>query len=344
MKFEFVRNLNGGETLAKEIVSNDGTVLLKAGTKLTKYYINRLKDDLIYYIFIEDGSPNNVHIDTKIIKMKNDILYEMPFVFNNISSGDKHLFNVTLRKINDLIDYIIDQNSLNTNLYEISQYDNYTYIHSIDTGIMATYLGKSFNLSKRDLRRLGISATLHDIGKTKISENLLNKKDALTEMEIEEIRKHPIYSYEILKNAGVTDEKILLGVLQHHERMNGYGYPLGIKGNEISLFGKIIAICDVFTAISSNRTYRNRFNPNEAYEYIMGGVDTLFDSEIVDNFTKTFSIYPIGSHVKLSNGTDGYVIKQNINFPDRPVIKICNSDHEIDLLSTTNLVIKSILQ
>lgn len=352
MKFEFVRNLKGGEILAKEIMASDGTVLLKPGVEITKLYINKLKENFVYYIFIEDDSQINVQVDSKIIELKNEVLSEMPFIFNNLLSCTKDNFNVTLRKIDDLIEYIIDEDSLNTNLYEISQYDNYTYIHSIDTGIMATHLGKSFNMSKNDLKRLGTSAMLHDIGKTKINESILNKTGKLTPGEFEEINKHTIYGYEILKNAGIRDDNILSGVFQHHERIDGSGYPLGTKGDKISFFAKIIAVCDVFTAISSNRTYRHRFNPNEAYEYILSGINTLFDEQVVENFIKTFSIYPLGCRVILSNGMEGYVIKQNDNFPDRPIVRVTyhdneknhNSIYEIDLLKSTSLVIQSVVQ
>jgi HD-GYP domain-containing protein (c-di-GMP phosphodiesterase class II) len=144
---------------------------------------------------------------------------------------------------------------------------------------------------------------------------------------------------------------VLEGILEHHERVNGKGYPLGINGDNINKFSKIISVCDVFTAMSSNRCHRDRFNPNEAYEYILCNAGTMFDEEVVTKFKQSFYIYPLGIRVKLSNGLEGYVVRQNESFPDRAIVRVSYENdlggksfyYDIDLLNTFNITIASVV-
>ncbi|NMM61989.1 HD-GYP domain-containing protein [Clostridium sp. P21] len=351
MRFELVRNLKGDEILGKTLFDGYGKVLLPSGTKLNTPYINRIKQSGFYYIYIEDKELDDIKEDKKIDQLKQSTIERLPNVFTNIMQGNKDTVEESFKIVEDLAGYIATEGDVNTNLYEISKYDNYTYIHCVDTAIMSIFLGRSLDLKIEDLTELGISAMLHDIGKIKISNEIINKKEPLTKQEFEEIKKHPVYGYRMLKEAGVDNKNILSAVVEHHERVNGKGYPLGISGDKVSDYAKIISVCDVFTALSANRSYRERYNPNEAYEYIISNGDIMFDTKIVEKFKENFFIYPLGCCVKLSNGIEGYVVKQNKYFPDRPVIRV-NYDHitkekinsyEIDLLTTFNTIIESLV-
>ena len=185
-------------------------------------------------------------------------------------------------------------------------------------------------------------------------ETYINKKKVphkLTEEEFLEIKNHPIYGKEILvKNMYISDV-VIDAVEQHHEKIDGSGYPYGLKGNQISKFGKVVCICDVYDAVSNDRSYRKKFSPNEAYELILGGSGSMFDEKIVMKFKETFAIYPLGSCVRLSNEVEGYVVRQNKGFPDRPVIRVLYDSetrepvqfYEIDLLEHLDIVIESIV-
>lgn len=350
MRFELVRNLKGDEVLAKDLFDGYGRVLLPVGTVLSVPYINRIRQSGYCYIYINDEELDDIKYDNNIDVLKQKTIRRLPNIFQNIIDGNGDSLKESLKTIDDLTDYIIEQSDINTNLYEISKYDDYTYIHCIDTGIMSIILGRALNWNKSDLKELGISAILHDIGKIEVSEKLINKKGPLTKEEFEEVKKHTVYGYRILKNTDIVSRNILEGVLQHHERVDGKGYPLGIKGDKINKFAKIISLCDVFTAISANRSYRKGFDPNEAYEYILSNANRMFDKEVIDNFRKNFYIYPLGVRVRLSNKVEGYIIKQNKSFPDRPVIRVNNNDrsnkknsYDIDLLNTLNLTIESVV-
>ena len=133
--------------------------------------------------------------------------------------------------------------------------NEYTYRHNICVGVIATYIGKWLGLSEEELSKLTLAATLHDIGKTMISGSILNKPGKLTELEYEEMKHHTIYGYRLIKKIPGLHPSIALTALQHHEREDGQGYPLGINGYHIHSFSKIVAIADIFHAMSSHRVY-----------------------------------------------------------------------------------------
>ena len=352
MRLEFINRLAGNETLGKNILGNDGTILLRAGVKLNSSYINRLKQLGVYYIYVEDDRLDDVQVeDEKLSELKQVAMNKISSIMNNIHSCNKRGVKESLCVVEDLVHYIIDNGDVNKSLYDIKTYDNYTYIHSIDTCIMATFLGISQGLKEEQLKDLGTGGILHDIGKTKVPFSIINKKGPLTNEEFAEIKKHPIYGKEILeKNINISDP-IVKAVAQHHERVDGRGYPYNLEGNQISKLAKIICVCDVYDAVSNDRVYRKKFSPNEAYELILAGSGAAFDDKVVINFRNTFSVYPLGCCLKLSNGVEGYVIKQNPNFPDRPVLRVFYdsetkkpiSFYEINLLDNPNIAVVGIV-
>lgn len=350
MRLSLVRSLKDNEILAKNVLSYDGKILLKRGTKITREYISMLIQRSVFFVYVEDELLDDIFEDTHLSNLKELTLQNIPSIFNDVITCNISGVKESMNTINNLIDYIIKQGCVNTNLYEIKNYDNYTYIHCVDTCIMATFLGTNMDYNKTQLRLLGLAAFFHDIGKTKIPSSIINKKDKLTNKEFEQIKLHPFYGKEILSKLDHMPSSVIDGVAQHHEKFDGTGYPFGLKGTEISEFARIISICDVFTAVSANRSYRSRFNPNNAYELILSSSNTHFDKKIVKMFRNTFSVYPLGCCVKLSNGLEGFVVKQNQYFPDRPILRITYdknknkiTPYEINLLSNTNITIISVV-
>lgn len=347
MELVLTRHLADGNILAKDVYDEYGRVLLKTGTKLNIKQINLLKSTGIYFVTIIKDDKNIIKSDTKLNLIKQSMVEIIPDLFKAIQNNNKDIVEKEFAIVGKMVEYIIDKKNLNTSLFDIKEYDDYTYTHCVNTSIMATFIGMEMNLSEKDLKSLATSAILHDIGKMKISIDILNKKGKLDSNELIEMNKHPIYGYDLLKNNGIKDPIVLKGLLQHHERINGTGYPLRLRGEQISIFAKIISVCDVFTALSANRSYRKRFNPNDAYEYILAGRNEQFDSNVVDVFKKTFAIYPIGYGIRLSNGMEGVVKNQNPGFPDRPVVrvryngnlKVEVSTYDLDLLKNIDIII-----
>lgn len=161
-----------------------------------------------------------------------------------------------------------------------------------------------------------------DIGKVFVSQEILNKPDKLTEEEYEHMKSHSLMGYEYLKKRLDIPVVSYIGALQHHERYDGTGYPHGVEGTKISLFGKIIAVADVYDALVSDRPYRKPLLPSEAMEYIMGGSGTMFDTQIVNVFIQRVSPYPVGTSVLLSDGYVGIVVENYSDCCLRPKIKV----------------------
>lgn len=351
MRLEFIDRLKEDEILGKSILTSEGHVLLRVGVKLTSNYINKLKDIGVFYVYVEDERLDDVHVeDERLSELKQLTIKSMSNVMKSVHNCNGKQLKESLATVKEMIDYIIDVGDVNKSLYDIKTFDNYTYVHSLDTCIMATFLGMNSRLNEWDLKELGVGAILHDVGKMEIPIKILNKEGKLTDEEYDEIKKHTIYGGEILKKNVSIPSSIIKIVEQHHERIDGRGYPHGLSGKQISKFAKIVCICDVYDAVSNDRCYRKKFSPNDAYELILAGSGISFDEETVRNFRNTFSIYPLGCCVRLSNGEEGYVINQNKGFPDRPIVRVLYdiktrnpiSFYELDLLKYPNIVIESI--
>lgn len=352
MRLEFIDRVRENDVLGKNILTNDGKILLRAGVQLSTRYMEKLKELGVFFVYVEDNRLEDVLVeDHRLMELKQVTMKNMSTIIRNVHSCNNKDVKDSLTIIEDLVDYIIDMGDVNKSLYDIQTYDNYTFVHSLDTCIMASFLGLSHGFNEKELKDLAIGAILHDIGKTKISNKIINKSGPLTDEEFKEIKKHPIYGEEILsKNVRIPDNAIK-AVLQHHERIDGRGYPYNLIDKEISKFGKVVCVCDVYDAVSNDRVYRKKFRPNEAYELILAGSGTAFDSNVVQSFRATFSVYPLGCCVRLSNSVEGYVIRQNRNFPDRPIIRVLYDSetkapipfYELDLLEHSNVVIQAIV-
>ncbi|MGK0465912.1 HD-GYP domain-containing protein [Clostridium sp.] len=352
MRLEFINRVKNNEILGRNIFTDDGSVLLRTGVKLTEQYIERLKDLGVFYVYVEDSRLDDISIeDEKLSDLKATTMKNMCTIMKNVTLGDVKGTKDSLKVVEQLVNYIIELGDVNKSLYDIQTYDNYTYLHCIDTGIMSIFLGISMNLKESELKQLSIAAILHDIGKTKINNDIITKPGKLTVNEFEEIKKHPIYGKNMLEKNFFISSEVLKAVEQHHERVDGCGYPYGLAKHQISKFAKIICVCDVYDAISNDRSYREKFNPIDAYELILAGCGNAFDEEVVKNFKHTFSVFPLGVCLRLSNGVEGYVIKQNKNFPDRPVVRVLYEGktripikfYEIDLLQFRNVVVQAII-
>jgi len=233
------------------------------------------------------------------------------------------------------------------NLIAVKSYDDYTYAHNINVATLSLMMGHAMGLSRDDLHSLGIGALLHDIGKLKIALSILNKEGSLTEVEFDTIRKHPQIGYDMLLQSREINRKSLLIILQHHEKFGGKGYPGNLSGNDISLLARIVAIADVYDALTTARPFRQAISPYLSTKILLSNSENQFDPALLAVFLKRMSIYPPGSSVKLNNGAIAAVIRPNPGAMLRPVVKLLTdpqgrpifSDEEIDLLVQQNLFI-----
>lgn len=170
--------------------------------------------------------------------------------------------------------------SLEENSLKCLHKDEYTYEHNLRVKEYCLMMGTKLNLDSDDIDNLGVAAEYHDIGKIEINDNVLLKKDILTNEEFENIKKHTQYGYELMKM--LVNEQIALGIKHHHERLDGSGYPDGLKNDEINIYAKIIAIADSYDAMTTDRPYHSGMNTNEAYNEIYKNRGKLFEEEYIE--------------------------------------------------------------
>lgn len=341
MRLVSIERVKPGDELGQSIIGIDGCLMLREGVTLTENYINKLIGIGIIYIYIKDSNLEDIKPeDPEFIEFKSEAVKSLSRVFSKLQYSDTISIKNTLSIITEMIEYLIDNKEIDSSyLLELKTFDNYTYIHSLNTCVLSLFFGVQMSYSRSMLVDLGMGALLHDIGKTRIPIGILNKNGRLTDEEFSIIKKHPELGYNMVQNVKEINERSRAIILEHHEKIDGKGYPFGLTGDRIHKFSKITCISDVYDAIVSDRVYRKGIAANEAYEFVLGGVGSFFDFDLVNVFRDKFSIYPLGVCIKLSNGLDGFVVGHNQGFPDRPIVRILYDEMGIKINPTDiNLV------
>ncbi|MGE5628868.1 MAG: HD-GYP domain-containing protein [Solirubrobacterales bacterium] len=209
------------------------------------------------------------------------------------------------------------------------------YRHCVNVAALSAILGSWAGLSKKELNLLTYAAVLHDFGKTKIDKEILDKPGPLTDQEFSVVKKHSIIGYDFIKNVKFLDKAVSYGVLMHHEKADGSGYPLGLTSNKIHKFAKIIAIADIFDAVNSDRNYKKSKKPFEALKLIQRESLIKLDYELCSTFLNRVINYYLGENVLLNNGITCKIIQININNIEKPLLyegnTFINLNHQRDL-------------
>jgi len=231
---------------------------------------------------------------------------------------------ISTEDVGPLVDEISE--SINRNpaaiicITRIKNKDDYTYLHSVAVCALMIALGKQLNYTG-DMHALGMAGLLHDVGKMFIPEDILNKPGKLTDEEFETVKNHPLKGWEALKESGEKNEIALDVCLHHHERVDGKGYPEKLSGDKLSLVARMGAVCDVYDAITSDRSYKKGWEPAEALKKMAEWQNGHFDETVFKAFVKTIGIYPTGTLVKLKSGRLGIVTEQSSKTLLTPKIK-----------------------
>lgn len=266
-------------------------------------------------------------------------LTDLNDIFDGGSEGIKELSIASVERVDSIADNIISDITGNSDflanqMIALQNYDDYTYKHCLRVAMLAAGVCAEIGLSDAETKEVVVAGLLHDIGKSNIDHDIIIKPGKLTETEFEEIKRHPLIGYNILKVGGHFSANVLAGVLFHQEKYDGSGYPTGISGTKIPLVARILSVCDVFDALTSNRPYRKPWSVAETEEYILGGSGTHFDLEVTKAFLRAYNPYPVGTLVSLSDGRHGSVVKNN-EIVLRPVVRIMGGTggEEIDLMN-----------
>ncbi|MCY9661229.1 HD-GYP domain-containing protein [Paenibacillus chondroitinus] len=354
-----INKCHPGMRLAKNIYNEDGMVLLAVNVELTQRLIDRLFSYGIDYIYIADSRTDDV-IQADIIQdeTRSKAIHEIRHTFKRVMEDSNKRGAVSYydigRNFRDVMNMIIDDLSAHQGamvmLNNMNIKDNYLFQHSVNVSIYAIMLGISYGYSREKLETLGLGALLHDIGKTKIPLGILRKPSQLTSDEFKEMKNHTTYGFQILKDEPNIPLLSAHCALQHHERINGSGYPRGLQGPDINEFARWIGLVDSYDAMTTTRVYRRPLLPHEAMEQLFAGSGTMYDQSQIALFRDKIAIYPLGITVKLNTGEFGIVSKLNLTVPQRPVVRILQDEtgrelkepYEIDLSIKHSILISEI--
>ena len=336
--------LKSGMVLAEDVGSlRSGAILISKGTVLNKKSIKKIYDHGIRYIDIysEKDLPSN--LEEEQLEIKYEVLADkLDNTFTDIKIGKKIVLTEINEEVDDLIIEIQKNNNILGRMRELEEKDDYTFNHSLNVSMLATALGKWLGYSQKEIKQLAIAGLFHDIGKLKIRDDIINKPGKLSETEYKEIKEHTIYGYNILKETVGISKNISLAVLQHHEREDGSGYPLGLNSSQIHEYAKILAVCDTYDAMTSNRAYQSKRSPFFVAEILRDEAFTTLNSRVTKIFLDKIAGFYVGCTVLLSNGEKGDIIYIHPQAPTKAIVKV--EEEFIDFLKPQDIAIVDIIK
>jgi HD-GYP domain-containing protein (c-di-GMP phosphodiesterase class II) len=361
----YIDQLKEGCILSKNIVSASNKLLAYKNTVVSKHIKEALQAFLINEIevesVLEDGKvfqpsymleeKHKVKEDKKIEREQSKSFYQL---YNDTVLSYKQLFNGwqsgTLLDITKVRQVIIPLVSKLENheeeilkLYLYSKQEEYIYHHSVSVALLSAFLAKKLEYKQGDINQIALTGLLCDCGMAKISTNIMTKRVTLTEREYKDIKQHPIHSYNLLKNIMTIKEGVKMGVLQHHERIDSSGYPLGVKGEQLHPYSNIVALADTYQAMVSVRPYRSKQSSFKVLEQIIQDDFGKFDLKVVNELKKALIKFSAGTKVKLSNGVEAEIVFVDEQYPTRPIIRSVQTGEIIALKNNNELFIEEIL-
>jgi putative nucleotidyltransferase with HDIG domain len=315
----------------EDVFNKDDLLLLSADSLITgNDQIDHLRRQGVSYLYINVGKGKDVpqKVDPAVAgadAMKREVEYykeleqAKAIQRQTIATAREALVAIrrggsfSVSKIEEssqnIVESILRNRDALISLCQIKGYDEYTYTHSVNVSVLTTAVAHTLGYNRDRLLEVGVGGLLHDVGKMRVPEAILNKPGKYADWEFNMMKKHPEYGMDILKDKKSVSEVSKALVIQHHERCNGKGYPFHLKAAEINEIGLIGAVADVYDALTSNRVYRAAWTPQKALAVIFQGCDEEYSRRVVELFTKQMGIYPVGSFVRLHSGEMGVVIK-----------------------------------
>lgn len=221
----------------------------------------------------------------------------------------------------DISNSVLRNSNVFVSLARLKTADDYSYMHSVAVCALMVALAKQLGMTEEECKSAGFAGLMHDLGKMDIPLDILNKPGKLTDEEFDIVKQHPLQGFNRLKEAGLTDPHVLDVCLHHHEKLDGTGYPYGLKEENLSVLARMGAICDIYDAVTSNRPYKAGWDPAESLKKMSTWTKGHLDPHLFQAFVKSIGIYPVGSLVLLSNKKLAIVIDQSPSSLLKPVVK-----------------------
>ena len=356
------RQLQPGMKIDQAVVDKSGRNLVQRGSILDNYVIDSLLKMGVMMVYIQSGEETAGDIEKSISpqarkqierlhtddrskvelsdSVKTRVAEGIQFIYSNTES--KELADATNNIVSNLMNAINSTDAIAVDISALKTSDEYTFKHSVDVATMSMILAKQQGLSQKQIYEIGVAGLLHDIGKTKIPLDILNKPARLTDEEFAVMKQHPVFGYRMIKGRDEFSNEICMAVLQHHEKMNSKGYPVGFPSDKITQYARILTIADIYDALVTERPYKSAFSQREAVEMIMSMTGEL-DLTAMKSFLESMILYPVDSIVELSNGEKAKVVKNNPHYILRPTVVGIKSGRVYDLsmdIKCANIIIK----
>lgn len=356
-----INQLRVGEIIAEDILVNTKYPVVAENTKLTYEHLHIFDVFNITQVPVLRSSDEEVaslpvaesNEQREVAAPKTEVVFKRVYLesvaqfkkeFQAWEAGAKVDITKLRGILLPIIEMALNDRTIILDLNEYSDPNKYLYHHCIATCLITGVIAQKLGYDRGVTIQLALGGALADSGMAKISPSIRDKKGALTEMEFNEIRKHPIYSYQMIKDIPVLKQAVKAAVFQHHERLDGSGYPTGEKVDKITMEAQIIAVADVFHAMICERAYRAKEPSFKVLEKIKEEEFGKFNLRVTDALLSVVSDLSIGSRVLLSNLEHGEVLYMNSNAPTRPLIKLSRTGEMLDLQNFRHIHIQHILR
>lgn len=338
-----INNIDEGMVLARDVETAQGTTLLVKGLHLKKRYGYGLRQYKVDHIYVVDATATNsiYYADTYMVspETKKEAMDLARIIMQGARVGrfvrDAYVSAVVYK----LVDELLANDQILISLSRLGTADDYLVEHSVNVAIVSLAVGIRRGYPADKLRVLGKSAFLHDIGKVRVPTAILEKPAPLTVDEFNIVKKHPQWGFALLREAQVFGMHPALVSLQHHEKVNGRGYPLELQGQQINEMAKIVAIADVYDALSTDRCYRRAFLPDRTIAVMRQEAGSHFDRRLFDIFATSVVPYPVGTCVQLNDGRLGHVLQLTAQL-SRPVVNVVTEVESMVKTEMVNLLYK----
>ncbi|MEN6567700.1 MAG: HD-GYP domain-containing protein [Veillonellales bacterium] len=334
MKIIFSKDLSPGMVAGKDVIRGEGILkLLAQGIQLTQSQIRRIRNWGVPFLCIEDEKEKWKKKSAGVALTEAEFLTVYQETIQDIANAFRHIKKfqeVPISEMQELADQrvslLIDTVGVLDYLHKERCHSNSTFHHSLNVAVVAGVLGKWCGYRRIDLKNIILAGLLHDIGKVAVPLAILDKPSRLSSAEFDVIKRHPRTGYQLVKKSSEIPTEVKLTILQHHERTDGSGYPCGLAAHEIRTDSKIIAIADIYDAMTSDRAYRRKVTPFEALDVIADQIFRGLEPNFGLVFLENMREYLVGSEVALSNGEKAMIIAFNDGnkYFTQPVVCIQN--------------------
>ncbi len=256
----------------------------------------------------------------RALQIRNKAQHFVKTLMEDIKMGRDFDLGAAEEIVVEMIDSLSHNKDAMLSLISIQNKDEYTFNHSVNVAIITASFCRFLGMIDEEIKKYSLGALFHDLGKTKIPIEIITKPGVFSQEEIQLMNQHPTFGKEILTSQQDTDHRILDAVYEHHERMDGSGYPRGLNEDQISLAGRLVSIADVYDALTSDRPYRDGDTPKEVLSYMYKLSASDFDPELLQQFIQSIGIYPVGSLVRLQSGFLAIVVESAKEELTKPVV------------------------